>query len=90
MQNFLFINEQNLNSINENVNTHQISIDANHRQIQLSLTEYESLDQKQLRINAKTNLMKLRSQHFFVQNLMNVYEKSIEIKMLSLKEKSLK
>ena len=87
IQNFLSINEQNFDLINENVNIYQILIDENYRQTQLSLTKFKSSNQKQLRINAKTNLMKIFSQHFLMQNFINVYENSIEIKILNLKNK---
>ena len=62
--------------------------DLEHRNAQLSLRAYEL--HERLRINSQTNLMKMSSQHVFVQELMNAYKTSIKVRVLNLRSKSLK
>ena len=87
MQSYLFVHEQVL-SFDKTFNAHEMTKDLEHKNAQLSLRTYEL--HEQLRINSQANLMRMSSQHVFVQELMNAYETSIKIKVLNLRSKSLK
>ena len=87
MQSYLLVHEQVL-SFDETFKTYEMTNDLEHKNAQLSLRSYELY--KQLRINSQANLMRISSQHVFVQELMNAYEISIKIRVLNLRSKSLK
>ena len=79
------INEQKINDSDE---THFVVDDSKHRLIKLSLQNF--VLNLYFRIEANINLMRLSSQHDFLQSFMTIYKRNYELQMLNFDERRLK
>ena len=86
VQNFLFTKEQTIKNNNNII--HTMINDRQHLRTQFSNNDFEF--HKKLSINNEVKLIKLSSQHLFLQQLLHIYEIVIDKRIVNLERKFLK
>ena len=72
----------------DEIQIHHIHENTTHDYVQLSLSEF--VFENELKMKTKTKLMKLFSQHSFLQQLLNVYRREYDIHVMNFDSKILK
>ena len=86
IQSFLLLSEQIIDEKNDEA--YRIIKNRQYRQAQLSLIDFQL--REKLYVSSNIKLMKLSSQHVFLQKLMNAYEIYLDKHVLNLDRKLLK
>ena len=81
----MFVDKQKMN---ENDELHLIVDDSEHRLCKLSFHDF--VLNSYFRIESRINLMRLSSQHDFLQSFMTIYRRDYELQMMNFEKRQLK